>query len=153
MSRAVRIEVAHRFDVSGESQVEACLGCHADGHSNAYLGSPHHKLWQAERRGTAPKGSGVSCATCHMPRIWVEDESGLERVVVNHNQSYSLRPNEKMARSVCLACHGLGFTLDALADAELALRNFRGRPARSVESIDWAAGRLTAGDAPARREP
>jgi hypothetical protein len=133
---------AHRFDISGGSQVEACLGCHTDGHSTAHLGSPHHKLWQAERGGTAPKGSGVSCATCHMPRMWVEDESGLDRVVVNHNQSYSLRPNEKMVRSVCADCHGLRFTLDSLADRALIERNFSGRSAVGIPSIDWALKRL-----------
>jgi hypothetical protein len=132
---------AHRFDISAGAQVEACLGCHADRHSKAYLGSPHHKLWQAELVGAAPKGSGVTCATCHMPRIAVEDESGLDRVVVNHNQSYSLRPNEKMVRAVCTDCHGLSFTLDSLADPALIERNFSGRSAVNVQSIDWALKR------------
>jgi mono/diheme cytochrome c family protein len=134
---------AHRFDTAGDAQVEACLGCHADQHSKAYLGSPHHKLWQAELAGTAPKGSGVSCATCHMPRGSIEDDvTGLDRVVVNHNQSDSLRPNEKMIRPVCASCHGLAFTLDALADPALAQRNFAGRSVVHVESIDWALKRL-----------
>jgi hypothetical protein len=130
---------AHRFDTGSGAQVEACLGCHADDHSKAYLGSPHHRLWQAEMAGTRPRGSGVSCATCHLPRHAVEDpDTGLDRVVVNHNQSYSLRPTEKMVREVCASCHGLPFTLDALADAELAARNFSGRPPVHVESIHWA---------------
>jgi hypothetical protein len=133
---------AHSFDTAGDAQVEACLGCHTDQHSKAYLGSPHHKLWQAERAGTAPKGSGVSCATCHLPRKSVEDDSGLDRVVVNHNQSDSLRPNAKMIRSVCANCHGLPFTLDALADPALALSNFTGRPTVHVPSIDWALKRV-----------
>jgi hypothetical protein len=129
---------AHRFEVAADAQVEACLGCHADRHSKAYLGSAHHKLWQAERAGTAPKGSGVSCATCHMPRSTVEDESGAYRVVADHNQSASLRPSEKMIRSVCADCHGLGFTLDALADPALVERNFSGRSTVHVPSIEWA---------------
>jgi Cytochrome c3 len=133
---------AHRFDTSGDAQVEACLGCHTDQHSKAYVGSPHHKLWQAERAGTAPKGSGVSCATCHLPRKWVEDDSGVDRVVVNHNQSETLRPNEKMVRSVCTDCHGLGFTLDSLADAALAQRNYAGRSGVHIPSIEWALKRL-----------
>jgi hypothetical protein len=132
---------AHRFDTSGDAQVEACLACHTDQHSKAYVGSPHEKLWQAERAGTAPKGSGVSCATCHMPRRLVEDDSGLDRVVVHHNQSDSLRPNEKMIRSVCASCHGLAFTLDALADPALADRNFTGRSTAHVPSIDWVLER------------
>ena len=139
---------AHRFEAAAEAQVEACLGCHEDRHSRAYLGSPHHRLWQAERAGTAPKGSGVSCATCHMPRMSVEDESGLDRVVANHNQSYSLRPSEKMVRSVCADCHGLPFTLDALADPALGQRNYAGRPAVHVQSIDWALKRREERSAP-----
>ena len=133
---------AHKFDVTRDAQVEACLGCHADDHSKAYVGSPHHKLWQAELAGAAPKGSGVSCATCHLPRQDVEDDSGLDRALANHNQNANLRPNEKMVRSVCADCHGLRFTLDALADADLVRRNFPGRPAVHVQSIDWATRRL-----------
>jgi hypothetical protein len=140
---------AHRFDSGGDAQVEACLGCHEDRHSNAYLGSPHHRLWQAERAGTAPKGTGVSCATCHMPRGYVEDaDTGLERVAVSHNQSNSLRPAEKMVREVCASCHGLGFTLDALADPALAARNYAGRPTVHVPSIDWALMRREERSAP-----
>ena len=43
-----------------------------------------------------------------------------------------------MIRSVCLDCHGLGFALDALADADLVRRNFRGRSTHKVESIHFA---------------
>jgi hypothetical protein len=46
-----------------------------------------------------------------------------------------------MVRSVCASCHGLRFTLDALADPELARRNFSGRPSARVQSIDWALKR------------
>ena len=49
-------------------------------------------------------------------------------IFVTHNQNDNLRPNEKMVRSVCGNCHGLQFTLDALADPALVERNFKGRP-------------------------
>jgi hypothetical protein len=62
-------------------------------------------------------------------------------VVVQHNQSLNLRPNEKMTRTVCLACHGLGFSLDALADPRLIASNFTGRPRHRIASIDMAARR------------
>ena len=39
--------------------------------------------------------SGVSCATCHLPRI-----EGDQGVWVNHDQNANLRPNETMAREV-----------------------------------------------------
>jgi hypothetical protein len=131
---------AHGFDTV-KAQVESCLGCHDDTHSRAYIGSPHQQLWQAELAGQAPKGSGVSCATCHMPRTKIGDGAG---VFVNHNQNDNLRPAEKMVRTVCGDCHGLQFTLDALADKGLALSNFRGRAAIRTQSIDWAIRRQAA---------
>jgi len=132
---------AHAFNTRAAA-AEACLGCHADEHSRAYENSPHRRLWQAERDGTLPAGSGVSCATCHLPRA-VHKQGEVSGVRVEHNQNRNLRPNEKMARSVCLACHGLPFALDALADPALIANNFSGQPARHVESVDWAAKRVT----------
>ena len=64
-----------------------------------------------------------------------------DRIVVSHNQNDTLRPNEKMIRSVCLDCHGLGFAINALADSDLVIGNFSGRPAVHVESIEWAVQR------------
>ena len=113
--------------------VEACATCHNDAHTLAYFDSPHYALWQAELSGAAPPGAGVSCATCHMPR---SERRGT--IVVSHNQNDNLRPNEKMIRTVCLDCHGLGFSLDALSDPDLVARNFKGRPAVHLESIEWA---------------
>jgi hypothetical protein len=127
---------AHRFD-TGFAAVDACLECHNDGHSLAYKQSSHFELWQDELARRSEPGAGVSCATCHLPRI-EESRHGNPRVLVQHNQNDNLRPNEKMIRSVCLHCHGLGFSLDALADAELVLTNFIGQPSRQVESIAMA---------------
>ena len=39
--------------------------------------------------------------------------------IVQHNQNETLRPNEKMIRTVCLNCHGTSFSIDSLADDEL----------------------------------
>ena len=125
-----------------EAAVEACASCHNDAHTLAYFGSPHHALWEAELSGDGPPGSGVSCATCHMPRT---ERRGT--VVVSHNQNDNLRPNEKMIRTVCLDCHGLGFSLDSLADPDLVARNFNGRPSAHIESIEWAL-RQVSPDAP-----
>lgn len=112
---------------------DACLKCHDDEHSRSYKNSSHFALWQAELRGKADAGSGVSCATCHMPR----DEEGF----VQHNQNDNLRPNEKMARTVCLNCHGLQFTLDSLADPVLKDNCYSDSSETSVRSLqmvkDW----------------
>lgn len=133
---------AHTFRTA-KAEVEACMSCHDDEHTKAYLGSPHYKLLQAERAGSRATGEGVSCATCHMPRETHEDpETYEERLLVTHNQNANLRPNEKMIRSVCMNCHGLGFTIDSLADRALIDRNFTGRPSVRVESLQWVMNRL-----------
>lgn len=130
---------AHTFD-SQQAAVDACLGCHDDQHSRDYKQSPHFELWQAEQAGTGEPGSGISCATCHMPRI-AGRRMGKVHVAVEHNQNFNLRPNEQMIRSVCMHCHGLGFSIDALADAALLKNNFNGEPSRHIESLDLAEDR------------
>lgn len=133
---------AHTFD-SQAAATTACLGCHNDEHSLAYESSSHAELWRKELAGELPVGSGVSCATCHMPRTEVDYFWGtFTHNEVNHNQSETLKPNEKMIRPVCLECHGLGFAIDALADETLIKTNFGGPPTIHVESIDLARSRL-----------
>lgn len=133
---------AHDFDTQ-RAAMDACLACHDDRHSRAYVGSPHHALWVREREGRVAAGSGVSCATCHLPRV-AQRIGGADVVQVQHNQNANLRPNEKMLRTVCLGCHGLGFSVDALADAALVAAGFNGRPSRSVGAIEMAAARARA---------
>jgi hypothetical protein len=123
-----------------KAAVDACLACHNDEHTKAYKQSIHYRLWVDEQDGHAVPGSGVSCATCHMPRI-VYREKGVARTLVQHNQSFNLEPNEKMIRSVCMDCHGLAFSIDALADRELIRRNFQGKPRSHIESVDMALKR------------
>ncbi len=130
---------AHDFNPV-TAAVDACLECHDDEHSRAYLNSPHYQLWRAEQAGGAV-GSGVSCATCHLPREETRHPNGEIGIAAQHNQSANLRPVEQMARSVCMHCHGLDFVLDALADPRLLHNNFSGRPAVSVPSIEMALER------------
>jgi hypothetical protein len=124
---------SHDYDRE-QAAVDACLGCHADRHSLGYRESKHNALWSAELAGSAPAGSGVSCAGCHMPLT--------RNGSIEHNQNDNLRPNEKMVRSVCGHCHGLSFTLDALADRQLIEKNFKGAPSVHIESIEWAVRRV-----------
>lgn len=132
---------AHAIDVR-RAAVEACLGCHADAHSLAYASSPHAELWRREAVGEAAPGTGVSCATCHMPRAEHRyRDYGFKTLFVQHNQNDTLEPNEKMIRPVCQACHGLSFALDALTDRALIERNFDDAPAVHVPSIDMAVAR------------
>ena len=127
----------HAVDIE-YAAVAACASCHDDPHTRAYFDRAHHARWLAERAGAAPLGAGVSCATCHMVK-----SKRRGKVTTNHNQNDNLRPNEKMIRPVWLDCHGLGFSLDALADVNLVVRNFQGRPEVHVESIEWATRRAT----------
>lgn len=129
---------AHKSDKT-HAAVTACATCHEDDHTKAYFQSPHYELWQKEQAGLAGPGTGVSCADCHMPKI--ESDSG--KVFTTHNQNAYLSPNEKMIRPVCMNCHGLEFTIDALADEKLVKNNFQGVPTRHIESIDWATSRVT----------
>jgi len=90
---------AHKFDVQ-QAAVESCLTCHADDHSLAYLDSPHAELWKKELSGELPEGSGVSCASCHMPRVEVDVSEWMERVVVMHNQNATLFLIKNLAKQV-----------------------------------------------------
>jgi hypothetical protein len=128
---------AHRFDIV-KAAAESCLGCHADDHSLAWKDSPHGRLWQKQLAGETPAGSGVSCAGCHLPREEQDVNDWMSRIVVQHNQSAVHSPNSKMIRPACLHCHGLEFSLDALADPELISRNFTGQPAGHVETMALA---------------
>ena len=137
---------AHSFDRT-EAAVESCLSCHNDQHSVSYKKSHHYQLWLDETSGRSPAGSGVSCATCHMPRVPAE-QAGLgssDDHRVMHNQSWNLAPIEKMARSACMNCHGLEYTLNALADETLSDACYQGDPKASVQSIEmvrqWFKGK------------
>lgn len=70
-----------------------------------------------------------------MPRI--ENEGGGYHV--NHDNSANLRPNEKMLRSVCNDCHGMQFSMDALADPKLIESNFQSSPTQAHPGIKWTA--------------
>lgn len=130
---------SHRYDTVSAA-VESCLSCHDDQHSLAYKDSAHYQLWQQELAGALPEGAGVSCSSCHLPREMIR-ERGYERIIVQHNQNDYLRPNEKMVRPVCLNCHGLEFTLSALADKKLISNNFAGKPSERVASVEMALKR------------
>lgn len=126
---------AHDYDTA-TAAADACLQCHDDEHSRNWRDSPHARLWKAESEGDAAAGTGVTCATCHMPRR--EHSDG---VSVVHDQNASLRPVETMARDVCMRCHGLRYAFEALVDEELIRTNFDRPPDARVESFDWVRRR------------
>lgn len=126
---------------------DACLGCHADEHSLNYTKSAHATLWRQEVAGEVPTGKGVSCASCHMPRI----KKG-KLVSVEHNQSLTLEPNSKMIRPVCLECHGLEYSVAALSDRNLIRRNFSGAFDPTHLSFELVRERIAAKKAQKQRD-
>ncbi len=128
----------HGYELK-QAAIDACLGCHEDDHTQAYKESPHYQLVLREETGELPLGSGVTCATCHLPKV--EDPAAANRFITQHNINENLRPNEKMVRTVCLDCHGLQFTLDSLADPQLIRSNFNGRSKVAIDSIQMAIDR------------
>lgn len=120
---------AHETDTR-YAAVDACLSCHNDEHSLAYRASAHFNRWQSDA------SSGVSCANCHMPR-----EVRGDQVAVNHNQNHNLRPNEKML-PVCLSCHGIEFSVAALADKQLLKNNFNGPVKNQHETFQLIRERI-----------
>ena len=122
----------HRFDTQFAA-AEACQQCHADAHSVSYQESSHAELWRQEVAGEAAAGTGVSCASCHLPRLTDGDS-----VWVNHDQNANLQPNESMARQVCQNCHGLEFSLSALADPTLLDTCYDRAPEVRTKSVDMA---------------
>jgi predicted CXXCH cytochrome family protein len=125
---------AHSVDTR-RAAVEACLSCHDDAHSRAYLDSAHGRAWRAAAaRGPRPDADAVTCATCHLLRVETEVD-GRKRVAVDHRNTLTLRPPDRMAKRVCMGCHGLPFALASLLDERLVESNFSGRPARTAEAI------------------
>ena len=142
---------SHKFDVK-QAAVESCLTCHDDKHSKAYKKSPHYAAWYNEVNATAKVDTGVSCATCHMPRT-EKDIDDTSLILSEHNQNMNLRPNDKMLRTVCMNCHGLGFSIDALADKKLIENNFNGQPSVHVESVDLVKDRVLKKKTPKEGSP
>jgi hypothetical protein len=137
---------AHRFDTA-KAAVEACASCHDDRHTRAYFDSPHARTVDAAARGEADPQGAVTCATCHMPRVAYDTPDFVRRTLVVHAQGANLNPPVKMARQVCLNCHGLGYSIDALADPDLPQANFPSAPRVHVKSIEMAVAREQAAQA------
>lgn len=131
---------SHEFNVEF-ARKDACLNCHDDEHSLAFENSPHGLLLDDASEENNYQVNGVSCASCHMPRHETT-VNGEKVIAVQHNQNNNLRPNEKMIRTVCMNCHNLEFSIDALADEKLIKNNFSGKPGKHVLSIDWATERV-----------
>jgi hypothetical protein len=112
----------HALDLARAAS-DACLSCHDDAHSRAFAGSKH-------------AGTQVTCATCHLPRVEISDAAKGARVAVNHNNSFTLQPRDRMLRMVCLDCHSVELSLSAVYDETCVRENFSRAPMRSHQTLE-----------------
>ncbi len=123
-----------------QASVDACLTCHNDNHSLNYENSKHAKDVFATLKENPelprPGAEAVTCATCHLPRTAQKKGDGSLFVNVNHNNTYTLKPADRMVGDVCMNCHGLEYSYNSIFDEELVEANFDRPPTLSHESFD-----------------
>lgn len=118
-----------------QASTDACLTCHNDNHSLNYQNSRHAELFDADRQLPRPSENSVSCATCHLPRH--EAQSGDSTIaLVNHNNTYTLLPRDRMVQEVCMNCHGVEYSYNSIFDDELVEANFDRPPTQKMETFD-----------------
>lgn len=131
-----------------QAAVDACLTCHNDTHSLTYENSKHAELFLATKELPRPGPTAVTCATCHLPRTGFDQSDGTTLVKVNHNNTYTLKPQDRMVGEVCMNCHGVEYAFNSIFDPELVKANFDRPPALSLETFDMmrAAEKLRSGN-------
>ncbi|MBE9128652.1 MULTISPECIES: cytochrome c3 family protein [unclassified Coleofasciculus] len=114
-----------------QASVDSCLSCHNDRHSLNYKQSKHAQLFAAQGSLPRPTAESVTCATCHLPR----QERG-STVFVNHNNTFTLLPRDRMVKEVCMNCHGMEYSYNSIFDDELVEADFSEPPTQQLESLD-----------------
>ena len=118
-----------------QAAVDSCLTCHSDTHSLNYENSRHAQLFEADRNLPRPSSRAVSCATCHLPRH--QQGTGDNAItLVNHNNTYTLLPRDRMVQEVCMNCHGVEYSYNSIFDDALVETNFDHPPTQSMETFD-----------------
>ncbi|MEM9003038.1 MAG: cytochrome c3 family protein [Cyanobacteria bacterium P01_F01_bin.86] len=118
-----------------QASVDSCLTCHNDTHSLNYENSTHAELFMADRSLPRPSANSVSCSTCHLPRH--EVQSGDDTLtLVNHNNTYTLLPRDRMVKEVCLNCHSVEYGYNSIFDDDLVEANFDKPPSLELETFD-----------------
>ena len=113
-----------------QASVDSCLTCHADNHSLNYKNSPHAQIFREIGTLPRPNEHSVTCATCHLPR-----EESDEAILVNHNNTYTLKPRDRMVKEVCMNCHGLEHAYNSIFDDELVEANFARPPTQKLPTF------------------
>lgn len=113
-----------------QASVDSCLTCHSDNHSLNYQNSPHAQIFQKIGTLPRPDKNSVTCATCHLPR----EKSG-DSILVNHNNTYTLKPRDRMVKEVCMNCHGVEHAYNSIFDDELVEANFARPPNQKMSTF------------------
>ena len=123
-----------------QASVDACLTCHNDNHSLNYKNSQHGKAVFAAIADNPtlprPDDTMVTCSTCHLPRTAQKKGDGSLLVKVNHNNTYNLKPRDRMVGDVCMNCHGVEYSYNSIFDDELVEANFDRPPTLEHPSFD-----------------
>ncbi|NET33695.1 MAG: hypothetical protein F6K19_17000 [Cyanothece sp. SIO1E1] len=119
-----------------QASVDSCLTCHSDAHSLNYQNSRHAELFIADSSLPRPSGSAVSCASCHLPRHVIKQADGGELTLVNHNNTFTLKPRDRMVKEVCMNCHSVEYSYNSIFDDALVETNFDRPPSLSLETFD-----------------
>ena len=117
-----------------EASVDACLTCHSDNHSLNYQNSRHAELFAASQELPRPGPGAVSCSTCHLPRV-THGQGDSATVKVNHNNTYNLKPQDRMVGDVCMNCHGIEYSYNSIFDPELVEANFDRPPTLEMQTF------------------
>lgn len=118
-----------------QAAVDACLTCHNDNHSLNYENSKHAKAVFASQL-PRPDSASVTCSTCHLPRIAHKSADGIPAAKVNHNNTYTLKPRNRMVGEVCMNCHGVEYSYNSIFDDELVEANFDRPPTLNHQTFD-----------------
>ena len=114
-----------------QASVDSCLTCHSDRHSLNYKNSPHAQIFREIGTLPRPDENSVTCATCHLPRQVSGDD-----ILVNHNNTYTLKPRDRMVQEVCMNCHGVEHAYNSIFDDELVEANFARPPDRQLPTFE-----------------
>ncbi len=111
--------------------VDSCLTCHNDTHSLNYQNSKHGQFLAQAETLPRPSSESVTCSTCHLPRQVHEGT-----VFVNHNNTYTLLPRDRMVKEVCINCHSAEYAYESIFDDALVESNFAAAPTLEMETFE-----------------
>lgn len=117
-----------------QASVDSCLSCHNDDHSLNYQKSKHGQLFASKAKTLPrPDAESVTCATCHLPRQPSDGESAT--VLVNHNNTFTLLPRDRMVKEVCMNCHGMEYSFNNIFDDEVVEADFKHPTTQDLQTL------------------